>query len=192
MFVQRKNSIWNLIFAVCGCLAIVVLLCTAEAQTPSASPSGNSPNASAPLPQRELFQEAIWQYLTSGPTAYRRWTSWPGTNGFFAGEIPHGPQVKLYANRMAAFYPDQLPYGSILVLENYNDSRTKLTSLSVMYRVRNYDPAHFDWYWIEYLPDGRVVKSRPEFGRVPMAGQVQNCIECHQADGGEDFVYVND
>lgn len=57
-----------------------------------------------------------------------------------------------------------------------------------MYRTKDYDPAHQDWYWVKYEPDGRV----SQMGGMPVGGKVSMCIDCHAGAGGGDFAFAND
>jgi hypothetical protein len=106
----------------------------------------------------------------------------------FPGEGPHGAFLKLYANRVAAGAPRELPHGSILVKENYGPDRQTLMAITVMYRSKGFDPEHHDWYWVKYEPDGRV----SQMAGMPVRGKVSMCLECHGGAGGGDFAFTND
>ena len=139
------------------------------------------------------FRVALWQYLSEGPTAYKEnWTSWPGRNGMFESEeSSHGDFIKLYANKIAAFQPLDLPMSSIIVQENY-DEEERLIAITVMYRAEGYDPPDNDWYWTKYLPDGRVARTSPEEGSKPIAGRWEACVKCHRQAEDNDLVFAND
>ena len=81
-----------------------------------------------------------------------------------------------------------LPIGSILVREDH-DENGKRQSISVIYRVKDYDKDHGNWYWLKYLENGSVVRG-PENKAV--AGKVASCIECHAKANDTDFVFSND
>jgi hypothetical protein len=81
--------------------------------------------------------------------------------------------------RAAGSGMSRMPYGSILVRENYARDRATLLSITPMYKVRGYNPGGGDWYWAEYGPDGKV----------RAGGRVQSCIQCHSASK-KDFLYT--
>jgi len=153
--------------------------------------SSTTQSQSAAMTDSE-FQASFWKYLTEGKLAYTNWTSWPGRNGIYPGQSPHGAFLKLYANRTAAFNPAELPHGSILVKENYGEDRETLMAVTVMYRSKGYDAAHRDWYWIKYNPDGTVATTPSEMGSKPIAGRFSSCIECHSSADGGDLSFAND
>ena len=141
----------------------------------------------------EEFQRRFWEYLTKSASAYERWGPFTGKQAdIYEGQSPHGAYLKLYANRAARENPKSLPDKSILVKENYADDRRTLKAITVMYRSRGYDPEHNDWYWIKYLPDGKVAKTPPEKGGRPIAGRFASCIECHTSADDNDYVFAND
>ena len=137
------------------------------------------------------FQRSFWRFI-SQTSPYRDWPTWPqGEEQPREGENPHGPWVKTYANRVAAEDPKTLRYGSILINEELDEDKETLTAVSVMYCVKGTDPAHYDWYWFKYLPDGSVAKAPADEGGKPIAGKVKSCIECHQK-AKRDLVFSND
>lgn len=141
----------------------------------------------------EQFQSAFWNYLTKSKSRYRKWRAFPGsTTDIYEGTSPHGAYLRLFANHKARTNPEELPHGSIIVKENYAKDQRTLKAVTVMYRSPGYDPAHKDWYWIKYNPDGSVAKTPPDKGSKPIAGRFQSCIQCHADAGGGDFAFVND
>ena len=140
----------------------------------------------------EEFYQSLWKYLVRQEARYTRWPSLPGKVGPRAADDPHGPKVRAYANPVAAGDPANLPYGSILVLEDYSEDLKRRSGISVLYRVRGYDPRNGDWYWMKYLEDGTVVRAPAGQGGAPLAGRVTACIDCHRKAAGKDFVFAND
>lgn len=141
----------------------------------------------------EEFHEALWQFLTTGNSDYHRWDTLPGSpKDMYAGDSPHGAYLQLYANSVARGNAEELPHGSVLVVENYDDDQQTLLEITVMYRSEDYDTDHNDWYWIKYLPDGSVATTPPEDGSQPIAGRHSSCIECHAGADGEDYSFAND
>jgi hypothetical protein len=70
-----------------------------------------------------------------------------------------------------------LPDGAIIVKENYSADK-KLGALTVMYKVKGYNPQAGDWFWVKYLPDGKVA----------VEGKVDACINCHASAKANDYV----
>ncbi len=148
------------------------------------------------------FEDRFWKYLIGNN--YKNWAPGPGQTGdFYTGQNPHGALLKMYLNRTAAGGTHDFPMGSVIILENYRADKS-LRSISVMYRTKGFNPQGNDWYWIDYHPDGTVVKSLVAAGtninNVSLgAGQLQktmgraaNCMDCHQNGEGMDFVFFND
>jgi len=123
---------------------------------------------------------AFWTYITE-TNPYTEWDFWPGYEGIYPGKSPHGAYLKLYANDIAieaAKTGKDMPYGAILVKENYGKDKKTLMALTPMYKVEGYDPDNGDWFWVKYGPDGEAAK----------AGKVEGCINCHRA--AEDYRFV--
>ena len=135
------------------------------------------------------FEQKFWNYLNGTQPAYRNWAPYPGTStAAYPGQSPHGAFLKLYLNRVAAGNPKALPYGSIIVTENFGKDKTTLMAVTVMYRAQGYDHEHHDWYWVKYNPNGTVVTK----GDMQLVGRVKGCIECHSGADGDDFSFAND
>jgi hypothetical protein len=149
--------------------------------------AGTAKAAAAP----QSFEAKFWDFLQS--VQYQNWA--PGPNQGpepYRGRSPHGSYLKMYVNRPAAANPKDPPHGSIVVLENLGKDKKRLLSLTVMYRVKDFDPEHNDWYWIKYNADGTVGRTAPDAGGKPIVGRVTGCIECHAKSKGGDFYFAND
>ena len=148
------------------------------------------------------FEDQFWKYLIGNN--YKNWSPGPGQSGdFYTGQNPHGALLKMYLNRTAAGRTEDFPMGSVIILENYRADKS-LKTISVMYRTDGFNPQGNDWYWVEYHPDGTVVKSTSasdsQINNVSLnggnmqktMGRATNCISCHQSGEGVDFVFFND
>ncbi len=152
------------------------------------------------------FEARFWQFLMGNN--YKNWAPAPGQDGnFYSGQVPHGALLKMYINRSAAGNVKGLKVGSVVVLENYRSDRS-LKSISVMYRTEGFNPTANDWYWVEYKPDGTVVKeavsdqalqqpsevllASTSAKTTKLMGKSSSCIECHQRAAGSDFAFFND
>lgn len=123
------------------------------------------------------------------------WRSFPGMDGWQEGESPHGEWLQLYVNAAALAEPDGLADGTIIAKENHSarDDAT-LQSITVMKKIEGYAPAHGNWFWAAFTPQGAIVVN--EHG-VPLAGRIgagadEGCIACHASAGGDDYVFAND
>ncbi len=54
--------------------------------------------------------------------------------------------ARTYLNALAATDPKGLPYGSILILEDYAEDLKSQIGINILYRVQGYDPKNGDWY----------------------------------------------
>ena len=164
-------------------------------QPPAYSQGSGSSRLSPPRQARPQtpaeFQQSFWKYITV-TSPYQEWRQWPvGAEEPRSADKPHGPWVKTYANTVAVKNSSRLEYGSILVNEEYDDDKATLKAVSVMYCVKGTDPAHYDWYWLKFSPDGKVLRAPADQGAKPIAGKVQSCINCHQK-AKMDLVFSND
>jgi len=124
--------------------------------------------------------KALWDYLKKENYA-KNWKMLPGTKAFYAGKEPHGALLTTYVNKIAYTAIKEkkgmLPDGAIVVKENYSADK-KLGALTVMYKVKGYNPQAGDWFWVKYLPDGKVA----------VEGKVDACINCHASAKANDYV----
>jgi hypothetical protein len=177
----------------CLFLAVAaVLSCPATPANAQGSGSSRLSPPRQPRPQTPAeFQQSFWKHITV-KSPYRDWQRWPaGADEPQSASEPHGTWVKTYANSVAAKNPARLEYGSIVVNEEYDDDKTTLKAVSVMYCVKGSDPSHYDWYWLKYSPDGKVMRAPADQGGKAIAGKVQSCIQCHQK-AKADLVFGND
>lgn len=132
----------------------------------------------------DTVPDAVWSYLQEQNYS-ESWAFWPEKEPYYQGTQPHGALLSTYLNQQAMEgleamrdrgEPD-LPFGSIIVKENYMPDST-LAAVTVMYKVEMYDPEHNDWWWMKRLADGTVEAS----------GRVESCIQCHQQ--AQDFDYL--
>lgn len=123
----------------------------------------------------------FWAYI-SKTNSYKNWQHWPGYPGKYPGKSPHGAFLELYANDVAvqaAKAGEDMPYGAILVKENYGKDKTTLMSVTPMYKVQGYNPDAGDWFWGKYSPTGSVMA----------AGKVSSCIDCHRQE--QDYRFTS-
>lgn len=140
--------------------------------------------ASSDMPERLPTADgmAFWSYINES-SPYLGWGMWPGYPGIYPGKSPHGAYLKLYANSIAlkaAREGHPMPYGAILVKENYDEDKTTLMAITPMYKVKGYNPEGGDWFWVKYSPNGEVQAE----------GKVKSCIDCHRVKQSEDFLFT--
>ena len=124
---------------------------------------------------------ALWMYITK-EAPYTEWSFWPDHQDTQPGRAPHGPLHKVYVNDIllkSAQTPVQ--YGSIEVKENYSKDN-ELKAITVMYKIKGFNPEDGDWFWVQYTPDGKAEKE----------GKVAGCIGCHGTRAKNDFIVVHD
>lgn len=116
------------------------------------------------------------------------WKLYPGKGKLYKGTHPHGAFLTTYVNGPAikglTSGAKELPYGSILIKENYKPDKT-LAAITVMERVEGYNPDAGDWFWVKFSPAGEVLTKDVEMeGKkktVTLAGKPKGCIGCHTA-----------
>lgn len=172
-------------------LLSIVVFVTGNAVTFSQQGSGSSrtdpPRATRPQTPEE-FYSSFWSFIVKKDAAYNTWNVIKLETSAEGVENPHSTTSQTYANKVAADDSKELPMGSILIREDY-DANRKRQSISVMYRIKDYDKDHGNWYWIKYLENGTVARGSDN---KPIAGKVASCIECHGKASGKDFVFSND
>lgn len=115
---------------------------------------------------------------------YRAWELWPKKGRLYKGTEPHGALLTTFVNDAALFSIKSkkgMTDGSIIVKENYTADK-KFTNLSVMYRIKGYNPEAGDWFWARYTPDGKAEAS----------GKAKGCIDCHSKVKDNDFIFTGD
>lgn len=124
----------------------------------------------------------FWTYITE-TEPYLGWGYWPRHYGIYPGKSPHGAFLKIYANGIAlkaAREGKPMPYGAIIVKENYGKDKKSLMAVTPMYKVRGYNPEGGDWFWGKYGPDGKIMAS----------GKVKGCINCHGVQKAKDWIFT--
>ncbi len=130
-----------------------------------------------PGPNAEKLNEYIIKY-----DPYRAWELWPDKGKLYKGAEPHGALLTTFVNKAAYFSIKKkkgMADGSIIAKENYTADK-KFVALSVMYKIKGYNPAGGDWFWVKYAPDGKV----------EAAGKVKGCIDCHAKMKDNDYIFT--
>jgi len=123
----------------------------------------------------------LWNYITK-KSSYKKWGFWPDHKGLQKGRAPHGPLHKVYVNLFGlSSAKPPVKYGTIAVKENFNKNR-ELKVITVMYKVKGYNPDGGDWFWVKYSPEGRADKY----------GKPNGCLGCHGVRYDNDFILVHE
>lgn len=126
--------------------------------------------------------EKFWTYI-SKTNPYKSWGMWPGHERMYPGHSPHGAYVKLYANDIAlkaAKAGKPMPYGAILVKENYSKDQKTLMLITPMYKVKGFNPGGDDWFWAKYST----------YGTPMQVGKVGGCMNCHSVQKSRDWIFT--
>jgi hypothetical protein len=122
----------------------------------------------------------LYEYITRYKP-YHEWHLWPGKGRFYKGTEPHGALLTTYVNKDAYFSikgkEGKMADNSIIVKENYTPQK-ELAALTVILKVKGYNPAAGDWFWAKYSPGGKVLSS----------GKVDSCIGCHGTHKDNDYI----
>lgn len=126
--------------------------------------------------------KAVYEYITK-TSPYQKWALFPGKDKLYEGKHPHGALLTTYvsADALKAINgkAGMLPNGAIIVKENYMPDK-KLDAVTVMYRVKGFDPEAGDWFWAKYTAKGEV----------EAAGKVAMCSGCHTAVIPNDWIFT--
>ena len=96
----------------------------------------------------DLSGATLWESLDT--MNYTGWKMWPGKDALYKGTQPHGAFLTTYVNESAhaAIMGKKggMPEGAIVVKENYSPQK-ELAAVTVMYKVKGYNPSVGDWFW---------------------------------------------
>ncbi|WP_136795909.1 cytochrome P460 family protein [Desulfosediminicola ganghwensis] len=132
----------------------------------------------AEMPEPGL--DALWIYISRTST-YSSWGFWPDHQGMREGSAPHRPLHKVYVNEAGLTSAKPLVnVGTIVVKENHNEAEER-QALTVMYKIKGYNPEAGDWFWAKYDTNGKADR----FGK-PAGG-----ISCHGGAAAGDYILIH-
>ncbi|MEM4409703.1 MAG: cytochrome P460 family protein, partial [Candidatus Caldarchaeum sp.] len=109
------------------------------------------------------------------------------------GQEPHGALLTTYVSDGAYDAITQrkgvMPDGAIIIKENYMPGKN-LATITVMKKIKGYNKEAGDWFWVKFLPDGRVETMESNGMKMVAAGKVGMCISCHSARAENDYLYT--
>jgi hypothetical protein len=120
----------------------------------------------------------------TGHEPYKKWKIWPGKGELYKGTEPHGSLLTTYVNDIALDSIKNkkgMSNNSIIVKENYAPNK-ELVAVTVMYKVKGYNPDDGDWFWAKYSAAFEIIAE----------GKVKGCLACHGTVKGNDFVFTGD
>ncbi|MCK5152764.1 MAG: cytochrome P460 family protein [Spirochaetales bacterium] len=130
----------------------------------------------------EINGAVLWERIST-EAEYKTYAFWPDHEDIQPGQSPHGAYHKIYINKvLSEALPSMdkvLPEGSIIVKENL-DSQKSLDAITVMVKVKDYNPEAGDWFWAKYTPLGEILAEGTPVG----------CISCHQGMDDNDYIIV--
>jgi len=139
--------------------------------------------ADTQVPMPGADAQDLYKYIVK-VSPYTSWALWPGKGRFYPGREPHGALLTTFVNE-TAFYSIKnktgMAYDSIVVKENYTSDK-RLDALTVIYKMKQYNPQAGDWFWAKYAPGGKVVAS----------GKVDACIRCHGEKKANDYIWTGE
>lgn len=135
-----------------------------------------------PLDLSEINGTVLWERITT-EAKYTTYAFWPDHEEIQPGQAPHGAFHRIYINRVLfrALPVEErvLPEGAIIVKENL-DSQKSLSSITVMVKIKDYNPEAGDWFWAKYTSEGEILAE----------GTPGKCILCHQGMDYNDYIIV--
>jgi hypothetical protein len=118
----------------------------------------------------------------TGHMTFKKWDLWPGKGKMYEGTEPHGALLTVYINDIASKSIKKMKgmaNNAIIVKENYTPDK-KLAAITVMYKVKGYNPKAGDWFWVKYGADYNIMAE----------GKVKGCIDCHGSASDNDYIFT--
>ena len=157
-------------------------------QIPAPVSAPVTPSPANPLPAPSITAEEapitdakratiLWDKIQ----AYKTWKNPPGFEGLLESDTVHGDYVRFYANGIALTEMKDLPNGSIVVKEGFDDDEGDLNAITVMEKIDGFSEESGDWFFSRYDTAGKASKVNSN-----------SCIRCHKKADGGDFSFAND
>lgn len=141
----------------------------------------------------EKMTGELWNKI-QGENYRENWAMWPGKVAYYKGKEPHGVLLTTYVNDVAYESIENkegmMPYGSIIIKENYMPDKT-LGAITVMHKIEGFNPDANDWFWVKFGQDGKVMTMEMGGMTMKLAGKVPGCITCHGVQRSNDYVFTS-
>jgi hypothetical protein len=121
-------------------------------------------------------------HLISHMLYKKEYKLWPGKGKMYKGTEPHGSLLTTYVNDRAYESIKKkkgMVNNSIILKENYAPNK-KLMAVTVMYKVKGYNPNDGDWFWVKYDRNFKVLSE----------GKVPDCLGCHRTVKNNDYLFT--
>ena len=116
-----------------------------------------------------------------GQEPYKKWKMWPEKGELYKGTEPHGALLTTYINDIAMNSIKKMKgmkNNSIIVKENHAPNK-KLVAVTVMYKVKGYNPEGGDWFWVKYDAGFEILQE----------GKIKGCLDCHGTANDNDYIF---
>ncbi len=186
----------KIVYAVVTIFVVSFLLgCVSQPPKPTATPVPTAPKATPTpmatpvatakeeIPGLSADGKVLYNYITN-VSNYTTWDMWPGKSAMYPSpNKTHGADyLTTYVNDIALSAINgkagTMSEDSIIVKESYGPDK-KLMAIYLMYKEDGYDPAHNDWFWARYTPNGTIQAQ----------GKVDGCITCHGRSSANDYIF---
>jgi hypothetical protein len=124
----------------------------------------------------------VRHYITGHKPYKKEFSLWPGKGEKFEGAEPHGKLSTIYVNDITLESIKNLKgmaNNSLIVKENYAPNN-QLVAISVMYKVKGYNPDGGDWFWVQYNAKFKILEE----------GKVKACMDCHGTARENDYIFT--
>lgn len=160
----------------------VAIVVSAQSKSDGAQQSGNM--QMQPISQSDMSMATKFWQLIGGQSYRFTYHHIPDEPmGFYKGKRPHGKWLQTYVNNIAydaiVAKIGKMPANSIIAKDNYMSKSDTPAAVTAMIKVPGYDPAHGNWFWVKYGPNGKV----------DMAGKVSYCSSCHGKVKNNDYIF---
>lgn len=145
------------------------------------------------IPDIEKMAHELWNKMQS-ENYHVNWKMWPGKEACYEGKEPHGAFLTTYVNTAAHEVimqkKEKMPPGAIIIKENYMPDKN-IASITVMHKIEGFAPDAFDWFWVKFAPNGKVMTEEKDGKTITLAGKVAGCIECHGKQTSNDYIFTS-
>ncbi|MBI4698836.1 MAG: cytochrome P460 family protein [Nitrospirae bacterium] len=142
----------------------------------------------AVLHQRTISSHMPWadagdiRYHITIHMPYHKWDKWPGKGEMYKGREPHGSLLTTFVNKNALDSIKKvkgMADEAMIVKENYDQNKA-LMAITVMYKVKGYNPEGGDWFYAKYDPEFNILAE----------GKVKECMDCHGTVKDNDYLFT--
>lgn len=121
--------------------------------------------------------EAVWKHI-SQENPFTIWSTWEHRQGPHTGNAAFSEGHKVYANKQAVESKNTPLQNKSMMVSYIMGPDNKPQAVTLMYKVKGYNPAAGDWFWAKYGLSGEV----------QVAGKPQGCIACHTKQADNDYI----